>query len=126
MNYNHVLTIGDLLSRPKLLGLMEHYGVVVGPNAIFHNTPQKGEHVSPMADFAAGEKVKVRRTGADPWGVIARLRKALARPQKYDLATRNCEHTVTEVLSGIPKSPTFVVVALIAVAVVLYLFFRGR
>jgi hypothetical protein len=126
VNDNLALNVGDVLLRRKLLGFW-HPGVAVGPDAVFHNTPERGEHLSSVAQFAAGESIEVRPTGADPRSVIARARDALSRPRRYNLATRNCEHTVSEILWGFAKSPTFVCAgAVILLALATYLVFRGR
>lgn len=126
MNYNPSLNIGDVLSRPKALGFLQHIGVVVGPNAVCHNTPTKGEHISTLAEFGAGQKITVRRTGTDPWPLLGRVQRILSNPKKYDLATRNCEHTVSEAVAGTPKSQTAALLWFIALIAVLYFICRGR
>lgn len=104
-NERLVIGIGDILTRPKALGFVQHTGVALGPNAIFENTPGKGERLSSLQEFAAGKPIQVRRTGADPSAVMDRCRRALANPKKYDIFSRNCEHSAFEVISGLAKSP---------------------
>jgi hypothetical protein len=121
-----VLRIGDVLSRPKALSFVEHFGVVIGTDRVLHNTPEKGEHVSSVAQFAAGENLTVHRREVHVMSLLARTQHVLTKPRRYNLLTRNCEHTLSEVLWGVAKSPTFIIVALLAAAVVLCLALRGR
>lgn len=103
MNYS--LSIGDFILRPKLRGLVQHIGVVIGCNLVFHNNPEKGEHVSTIEEFAAGQDVIVQPTGADANLVSARLQQALAAPKSYHPLFRNCQHTASWLVKGAAKSP---------------------
>ncbi len=105
MNDNTTINIGDLLTRPKALGLLTHVGVVVGPNTVIHNVPSKGEHLATFQEFSAGKPTKVHHTGANPLAVITRAQNSIGNPKKYDPVRRNCEHTATEVIRGDAKSP---------------------
>jgi hypothetical protein len=105
MIYTPTIGIGDLLTRPKALGLFTHVGVVVGPNAVLHNAPGKGEHLATFQEFSAGKPTKVHHTGANPFVVIARAQNSLGNPKKYDPILRNCEHTATEIVRGNANSP---------------------
>jgi hypothetical protein len=113
----YIPSIGDMLMRPKALSIVNHVGVAVGNDAVFHNTPERGEHVSSIAEFAAGKAVNAVSTGAEPMSVMTRVRRALSMPKKYCPVTRNCEHSVSDALSGKAKSPQLS--ALLAVVVVL-------
>jgi hypothetical protein len=93
------LHIGDFLLRPKLLGI-SHVGIWMGGGAVFHNAPDRGEHISSVADFAKGEKVTVEPTLADPAIVVARVRSKLFAPRVYDILSNNCEHSATHVVTG--------------------------
>ena len=118
MNINPHLNIGDVLTRPKCLGIIEHCGVLVGHDTVLHNTPGKGEHLATVREFSGGAPVKVRRTGANPSGVWARCQKILSAPKAYDPLERNCEHTTNEVAHGEAKSPQIVGVALLVIALI--------
>ena len=123
------INIGDLLTRPKFFGFvkLEHKGVVVAPNTVLHNTPEKGEHLATLHEFSSGEPVKVHRTGANPSSVIARSQKVLANPKKYDAVSRNCEHTAYEIICGIAKSPLVIMgVIIIATATLVFIVSRRR
>lgn len=106
MTLNSIASLqpGDVLSAPKALGLIRHLGLVIGPNQVLQNTPERGEHVATVQEFARKRSVDVLRTGAHPNVVQARASAILRRPRTYDLLRNNCEHTVTKVLTGVGRS----------------------
>jgi len=127
------INIGDIITRRKLLGIIEHYGVVVGYDMVLHNTPGRGEHTATIAAFAGGQPVKVKPTGADPSIVSARSQEILANPKRYHPFRRNCEHTALEATRGEAKSPTatasllvFVVAVFAFMGAAVFLRKRGR
>jgi len=101
----NVLRIGDIVARPKALGFVQHLGVVTGSDRIFENTPDKGEHLSTLQEFAAGQSVTVHPTAVVPAHVKARVRRALTNYQPFRLFGRNCEDSVYEVVEGKARSP---------------------
>jgi hypothetical protein len=113
--YAPTLNVGDILTRPKLQGLIEHCGVVIGHDAVLHNTPERGEHLTSVREFSASQPMQVRPTGINPQIVSARSYKILANPKRYDAVNRNCQHTVSEVVCGIAKSPLVLAAILIAI-----------
>ncbi len=117
-------TIGDLLIRNEALGLINHIGVLVAPNAVLQNTLAKGEHLTDLKGFACGQPVKVLRMAANPFDVIARARRSLAKPRAYDLFARNCEHTAFEVARGIARSPQLVFWLMVSIIVLLVIWAR--
>jgi hypothetical protein len=126
MNHNYLnIGIGDLLFRPKL-GFIDHVGVGIGLNKVLHNLPGKGEHVSTIAEFGSGQPITVRPTGADPVAVAARARRSLANPKRYHLLFRNCQHTVSEILYGVAKSPLAIAALVLVGVVILYFVFKRR
>jgi len=118
---NYTPAIGDFLVRPKIRGFVSHVGVLLSHNTVLQNTPEKGEHTATVPEFAAGALVKVLPTGANPSHVLGRARKALANPKPYHLFCRNCEHTATEVVRGVAKSPQLLIFGVIAFIVVMVL-----
>lgn len=96
------LIAGDKISRPKMGGTVRHIGVYLGNNYVFHNTPEKGEHASSFAEFAAGQPVQLDKR--DPnvnlvqlnWRVQERLQKQ----QTYHWSDYNCEDAANYVLTG--------------------------
>ena len=122
MTYYPVIQAGDILMRSKALGVVTHLSAAVSTNVVLHNTPERGEHIASVEEFAAGQTVTVKRTGVNPFAVVDRARKILARPQKYHPVARNCEHTVYEVIYGVAKSPQFIfwAVVMIVVGIIVY------
>lgn len=97
---------GAVLSRPKAGGLIEHEGLYVGSGQVFHNTPERGDHFSTLAEFARNHNMRIRYT--DSWLVPAVLSRAqqLARMnRRYDVATYNCQHSVRKALGWTVESP---------------------
>lgn len=123
---NYTPQIGDLVTRPKVGGIVNHVGVVVGPDAVAHNTPGKGEHLSTLEEFAAGQPVTVHPTGADQAGVLARACSVISRPKPYNPFWRNCQHTVSEISVGVAKSSVVVACCIIAALGLAYVLFSGR
>jgi hypothetical protein len=117
MKYHPNLSIGTLLLRPKFFGIVQHEGVVVGYNAVLHNTPDKGEHVSTLNEFAAGAPVEAQITEADPVQLVTRVQQLLSKPQDYDLLRRNCQHTASQLIRGAAKSPWVIGVAVVLVVI---------
>lgn len=114
--YYPTINIGDILTKRKLLGIIEHYGVVIGRNTVLQNTPERGEHAVTIDEFAKGQAIQVKPTGVDPSVVSARGQEILANPKRYHPAKRNCQHTAFEAISGEAKSPT-ATLALFVVAI---------
>lgn len=116
---------GDVLTRKKAHDLITHVGVALAPDLVLHNTPEKGEHVGTLQEFADGKPVTLHRLGADPSIVLARAQAVLASPQKYHPIKNNCEHTASKVISGISESSQaafWAMIALIVAVVVLVMF----
>jgi len=108
MNHHSSLVIGTRLLRPKCLGIIQHEGVFVGRNAVLHNTPEKGEHVSSLEEFAAGHPVQIQSTDVSSSLVLIRAQQVLSSPRGYNLLRRNCQHTASEIIRGIGRSPLVV------------------
>jgi hypothetical protein len=119
-SYYPTINIGDILTKRKLLGMIEHYGVVIGHNTVLHNTPGRGEHAVTIDEFVEGQAIEVKPTGADPTVVSARGREILAKPQRYHPAKRNCQHTVFEAIYGVAKSPTATLLLFFALLAVVF------
>lgn len=86
------------------MGFVQHPGVVVGPNQEVQNTPERGEHIAPVEEFARQRPVRMLRTSANPVVVRTRTQQALQQPRGYDQILDNCEHTVTKALNGKPQN----------------------
>lgn len=96
--------VGDLLTRPKALGLIRHEGVWLGSNRVATNTPEAGECIVSLQDFAAGQCVSLQATHADLAAVARNAERVFSRPRKYNVLFRNCQHTASEIIHGVPRS----------------------
>lgn len=117
---NYTPSLGDLLIRPKFFNLVPHEGVFVGRNTVFHNTPVRGEHLSTLEDFAAGQEITAHPTGANQNQVLSRLRQALASPKRYNPFSRNCQHSASAVIKGAALSPLAIIVGIVIVGLILW------
>lgn len=95
--------VGTVLTRPK--GPLTHVGVVTEAGAVFHNTPERGEHESSLEEFAAGGPITVRSRVTDLPAFLHRLRQRRFNLRPYDAFSNNCEHTVTALIGEEPSSP---------------------
>jgi hypothetical protein len=126
MNQTAKIAVGDLVIREKIPGLINHVGVMTN-GTVFHNTPERGEHDTTLADFSQGRPIKVVRTKVPASRVLENVTRLRRNPKKYDLLGRNCEHTATETLFGHPRSPLVnFVFGLAAVLLVGMLFLSRR
>ncbi|MEM1434874.1 MAG: hypothetical protein AAGG11_12510 [Pseudomonadota bacterium] len=93
---------GDILSRRK--GPVMHHGVALGNGQVLHNTPSRGEHISTLEEFRAGQRLRVeRRSYAERERALARA--ARYRGGRYNLITNNCEHTTYRLADDSSHSP---------------------
>lgn len=119
------LTPGTILRRDKALGI-EHVGVLIGPDQVFHSTPTRGEHISSIREFSGGQPVRAVASGVPPEIVLARVNARLARPQRYDLLSANCDHSATGVITGDATSPQLQAAAIAAMlAALAFMAFRN-
>lgn len=95
-----------IISRPKLTGLGEHWGVQLPDGNVAHLTPD-GEHVVSFAEFAQGRPIKeVRRAAPEHRAqIMQRLSLSLQHRGPYRLLDRNCETYATWLLGETPRSP---------------------
>lgn len=100
------IPIGSVLIRPKAEGFVQHRGIYVGDGNVFDNTPETGERISTFAEFAQGQVVNVERLIPLPTGEIyRRINVALRARRPYHLLNNNCDHTLTRIEQGVPRSP---------------------
>jgi len=96
---------GDIVYRYKCF--VRHWGVCVSEGVILHNSPGKGEHAGSVGEFSGGKKIYViRMQEQDRQEIINRARYIIDKPSHYQYLWRNCEHTITEIFTGEPSSPT--------------------
>lgn len=101
-----------LISRPKL-ALLRHVGVLLPDGHVAHCTPERGEHVSTVEEFAADHDVKLERLipKAEQLSTLQRVAAAMAAPQSYNLFTNNCETFAHRSIGEPAKSPQLAGVA---------------
>ncbi len=111
-----------LVSRQKL-ALLRHLGVMLPDGRVAHCTPDRGEHISTIEEFAAGKDVKIERV-IGPQQELSTLRRtaaAMAAPAAYNVATNNCETFANRIVGQKAESPQFVGVLILAAAVAVIL-----
>ena len=98
-----------IVSRPKLSGIGEHWGVQLPNGNIAHLTPT-GEHIVTFVDFAQGRLVKeIRRVAPEQYAqVMRRVTLSVQNPGQYRLLDRNCETYATWLIGEKPQSPQVV------------------
>lgn len=102
--YDFNLIPGDVVRRRK--GAVWHWGVCI-QEGIVHNTPEKGEHISSLAEFADVQQIEVFRPhDINRHEIISRAYEIVNNPSDYQYLWRNCEHTVTEIIKGEAMSQT--------------------
>ncbi len=116
---------GDVLTRAK--GPFIHTGIYLGDGTVLHNTPEKGEHRSTLAEFATEHEVNV---AAIPnrirISVLERVTDTLLFPRKFNLLTNNCEHTVNRILFAKEFSSQLRIWTLVAILTGATLMFIAR
>ncbi len=95
-----------IVSRPKLSGLGEHWGVQLSCGNVVHLT-QDGERFDGFEEFAQGRPVKVVRQASPNQAarIMQRVTQSLQRPGEYRLLDRNCETYATWLIGEKPQSP---------------------
>ena len=95
---------GDVVSRRK--GLVMHKGIALGDGRVLHNTPFRGEHITSESEFRAGRRMYIESSDVEDRARTRRLAEsAVYENRNYHLLRNNCEHTVTRVTTGEPRSP---------------------
>ena len=95
-----------IVSRPKLSGIGEHWGVQLPNGNVAHLTPT-GEQIVSFNDFAQGRTVKeVRRAAAEQYAqIMRRATLSVQNPGHYRLLDRNCDTYATWLIGEKPQSP---------------------
>ena len=95
-----------IISRPKLTGLGEHWGVQLPDGNVAHLTPE-GEQIVSFTEFAQGRPIKeVRRAAPEQRAqIMQRLSLSLQHRGPSRLLDRNCETYATWLLGEKPRRP---------------------
>lgn len=96
---------GHLISTPK--GIFTHVGLSLGNGFVFHNNPDKGEHISDLGSFHKGKPVSLgeQLNQFDFHQALANIAAALKSPKAYHLTANNCEQSLNRVLGRSASSP---------------------
>lgn len=94
-----------LISAPK--GIATHVGLSLGNGFVFHNNPDKGEHISDLASFHKGKPVSLgeQLSHFDFQQALANIAPVLKAPKAYHLTDNNCEQSLNKVLGRSASSP---------------------
>lgn len=95
-----------IISRPKVSGIGEHWGVQLPNGNVAHLTPT-GEQIVTFTDFAQGRQVKeIRRAAPEQYAqIMRRVTLSVQNPGQYRLLDRNCETYATWLIGEKPQSP---------------------
>ena len=95
-----------IISRPKLSGIGEHWGVQLPDGNVAHLSPT-GEQIVTFNDFAQGTQVKeIRRAPSEQYAqIMRRVTLSVQNPGQYRLLDRNCETYATWLIDEKPQSP---------------------
>jgi hypothetical protein len=107
-----------IISRPKLTGLGEHWGVQLPNGYVAHHT-QTGEKLVTLEQFSEGHVVKeVKRVDStQSIEIVQRATATTQHPSEYRLLDRNCECYATWLIGEKPHSPQVRAVALLCAIV---------
>lgn len=99
------VSAGRLISAPK--GMVTHVGLSLGNGLVFHNNPDKGEHISDLASFHKGKQVSLgeQLSHFDFHQALTNIAEAMKSPKAYHLADNNCEQSLNRVLGRSTSSP---------------------
>jgi hypothetical protein len=96
-----------ILKRPKAGGFINHIGVLLSNGLVAHNSPEKGEHIGTLDEFAKGQNVTVIAPVNESAAQQAQLalRQVRVTPKRYDAVNNNCEHFANRILGKPAESP---------------------
>jgi hypothetical protein len=116
----------SVIARPKINGGGEHWGVLMPGNLVAHNTPERGEHVSTLLEFAPDGKFRVVRHVLPNhfFASIHRIQKAQQSPGTYHATKNNCQSFANRVTGEKARSPTVDAIGLVALAGLFIFTFR--
>ena len=103
-----------LISRPKL-AVLRHIGILLPDARVAHCTPDRGEHISSIEEFAAGKDVKIEHVvrREQQLSILQRVAAAMAAPSAYNVATNNCETFANRIVGEKAESPQLAGVAIL-------------
>jgi hypothetical protein len=117
----------SVIARPKFNGGGEHWGVLMPGNLVAHNTPERGEHISTLLEFAPDREFRVVRNVLPEsfHASMHRIQMALQSPSAYHATKNNCQSFANRVTGEQARSPTVEAIGLAALAG-LFIYTLGR
>lgn len=105
--YNHHSFPIRIVSRAKLSGFGEHWGVQLPNGNVAHLTSERGQKVVSFSEFAQGLPVKeIRRSPPHLYyQTLHRLDESIRNPRQYRLLGWNCENYANWLIGEKPESP---------------------
>lgn len=102
-----LLNTAAIVSRPKLTGAGQHWGVLRANGTVAHNTTERGVEILSLQDFAASRPVTVIHTvPAQLVGLVElRISAELNAKRPYDILKNNCETFANRVMGRKEESP---------------------
>ena len=94
-----------IISRPKA-GALRHFGVLLPEGCVAHCSPSKGEHISTVSEFAAGNDVLIEKVVpvSEHNATLERIAASMHRGGAYDLLLNNCEIFANRITAQAAKS----------------------
>ncbi len=95
-----------LITRRKLNGLGEHYGVRLADGTVAHYTAQRGLEITSVEEFAQGKDIQILRQlhTSMTWQVWYRLNQIISNPRPYHATKWNCEIFANWLIGETPVS----------------------
>jgi hypothetical protein len=112
-----------IVSRPKLIGSGNHWGVQLADGTVAHLT-QAGEQIVSLEEFSQGLPLKQIKA-AKPQHfeqITQRAKASIQSPGEYRLLDRNCETYANELIGEKPQSPQVMTAAAILASLALFHF----
>jgi len=109
----------QIIARPKLIGIGEHWGVRLPDGRVADLSADRGLRVMSMEQFAAGRPTKIVRHIPDRLApeVMHRLQLAFTERRAYDAIGWNCEHFANWLTAAKMESPQVSGVLLLALCI---------
>jgi hypothetical protein len=115
------IKMGDLLYRQK--NFVEHAGVYLGSEMVFHISPTNGAETISFSEYAEGLTVKIVHTNFDNKHILEqRISEILQSNSNYNFGSNNCEHIASYIIYG--KKMSSQVQATLCGAIICMLFGR--
>lgn len=126
---NHKDLVPGNVIEMKKDGIFDHPAIVMPGDKVYENTPEDGEHLSPLSNFLqkAGNTIQVKAYHPnDRQKHIGKVQQQLSQRRSWSILN-TCQDTVTRITHGKAHSPqrnTIIGIAVVATA--FYFIFRKK